>query len=66
MKLFLIYLLQTASWGVQPQLDPNQWNGGGAYYGYGQGYEAYGYAPLAQDPTMYGYGGFPSYGTYQQ
>ena len=51
---------------MQPQLDPNQWNGGGAYYGYGQGYEAYGYAPPSQDPTMYGYGGFPGYGTYQQ
>lgn len=57
---------QTASWGVQPQPDPNQWNGGGAYYNYGQGYEAYGYAPPPQDPAMYGYGGFPGYGTYQQ
>ncbi|XP_077220022.1 polyadenylate-binding protein RBP45-like isoform X2 [Tasmannia lanceolata] len=60
------------SWGrspsnKQPQPDPNQWNGGG-YYGYGQGYEAYGYAPPAppQDPNMYSYGTYPGYGNYQQ
>ena len=50
---------------MQPQPDPNQWNGGGAYYDYGQGHEAYGYAPRAQDPIMYCYSGFPCYGTYQ-
>ncbi|GLT62106.1 hypothetical protein SLA2020_347690 [Shorea laevis] len=55
------------SWGRSPsskqgQLDQTQWNGG--YYGY-QGYEAYGYAPSAQDPNMY-YGGYPGYGNYQQ
>ncbi|XP_010276064.1 PREDICTED: polyadenylate-binding protein RBP45 isoform X1 [Nelumbo nucifera] len=49
---------------VQPQPDPNQWNGG--YYGYGQGYEAYGYAPPPQDPNMYAYGAYPGYGNYQQ
>ncbi|XP_058072510.1 polyadenylate-binding protein RBP45-like isoform X2 [Magnolia sinica] len=60
------------SWGrspsnkqVQPQPDPNQWNGGG-YYGYGQGYEAYGYAAPPQDPNMYSYGAYPGYGNYQQ
>ncbi|KAK9268012.1 hypothetical protein L1049_010451 [Liquidambar formosana] len=48
---------------VQPQPDPNQWNGG--YYGYPQGYETYGYAPAPQDANMY-YGGYPGYGNYQQ
>ncbi|CAN6452283.1 unnamed protein product [Victoria cruziana] len=57
------------SWGrspsnKQPQPDPNQWNGG--YYGYPQGYEAYGYAPPPQDPNMYGYGGYPGYANYPQ
>eukprot|EP01018_Ginkgo_biloba_P035497 Gb_20979 [translate_table: standard] len=47
----------------QPQPDPNQWNG--AYYG--QGYEAYGYAPPPpQDPAMYAYGAYPGYGNYHQ
>lgn len=53
---------QPAAWG-QPQADPNQWTG--AYYGYGQGYEAYGYA-APQDPSMYGYGVYPASGNYQQ
>ncbi|KAL5737666.1 hypothetical protein ACOSP7_030427 [Xanthoceras sorbifolium] len=60
------------SWGRSPsnkQPDQAQWNGGGGggggYYGYAQGYEAYGYAPPAQDPNMY-YGGYPGYGNYQQ
>ncbi|XP_031248517.1 polyadenylate-binding protein RBP45C [Pistacia vera] len=57
------------SWGRSPsnkqdQPDQAQWNGGG-YYGYPQGYEAYGYAPPPQDPNMY-YGGYPGYGNYQQ
>ncbi|XAR67456.1 hypothetical protein NMG60_11002226 [Bertholletia excelsa] len=62
------------SWGRSPankqsqgqgqnQPDQTQWNG--AYYGYTQGYEAYGYAPPPQDPNMY-YGAYPSYGNYQQ
>ncbi|KAI3495204.1 hypothetical protein L1887_37434 [Cichorium endivia] len=56
------------SWGrspsnKQPQVDQSQYNGG--YYGYGQGYETYGYAPVAQDPTMY-YGAYPGYGAYPQ
>ncbi|PPD75552.1 hypothetical protein GOBAR_DD27531 [Gossypium barbadense] len=56
------------SWGRSPsskqvQPDQAQWNTG--YYGYAQGYEAYGYAPPPQDPNMY-YGGYPGYGNYQQ
>ncbi|KAK8527244.1 hypothetical protein V6N13_085090 [Hibiscus sabdariffa] len=56
------------SWGRSPsskqaQPDQAQWNSG--YYGYPQGYEAYGYAPPPQDPNMY-YGGYPGYGNYQQ
>ncbi|CAK9175507.1 unnamed protein product [Ilex paraguariensis] len=57
------------SWGRSPstkQAQPDQtpWNGG--YYGYTQGYEAYGYAPPPQDPNMYFGGGYPGYGNYQQ
>ncbi|XAR53779.1 hypothetical protein NMG60_11022460 [Bertholletia excelsa] len=56
------------SWGrspsnKQPQMDPNQWNGG--YYGYPQGYETYGYAAATQDPNLY-YGSYPGYANYQQ
>lgn len=51
---------------IQPQVDTNQGNGGsGGYYGYGQGYETYGYAPPAQAPNLY-YGGYPGYGNYPQ
>lgn len=46
----------------QPQQDPSQWNG--SYYGYNQGYNAYGYA--AQDPNTYTYTGYPGYTNYQQ
>ncbi|KAH9624705.1 hypothetical protein KSS87_008115 [Heliosperma pusillum] len=58
------------SWGRSPsakqsQTGQAQWNGGGAYYGYGQGYEAYGYAPPPQDPNMY-YANYAGYGNYQQ
>ncbi|CAI9088424.1 OLC1v1022741C1 [Oldenlandia corymbosa var. corymbosa] len=57
------------SWGRSPsnkQSEQPQWNGAGTggYYGYSQGYEAYGYAPPAQDPNMY-YGGY-QYSNYQQ
>ncbi|KAG8502749.1 hypothetical protein CXB51_000638 [Gossypium anomalum] len=43
------------SWGRSPsskqvQPDQAQWNTG--YYGYAQGYEAYGYAPPPQDPNI--------------
>ncbi|XP_031400641.1 polyadenylate-binding protein RBP45C-like [Punica granatum] len=55
------------SWGRSPsnkqvQPEQGQWNGG--YYGYPQGYETYGYAPPPQDLNMY-YGGYPGY-NYQQ
>ncbi|XP_022635342.1 polyadenylate-binding protein RBP47B' isoform X2 [Vigna radiata var. radiata] len=53
------------SWGrtlAARQMDPSQWN---AYYGYGQGYEAYGYG-AAQDPSSYTYGAYGAYGGYQQ
>uniref|UniRef100_A0A0E0QFA4 RRM domain-containing protein n=1 Tax=Oryza rufipogon TaxID=4529 RepID=A0A0E0QFA4_ORYRU len=61
------------SWGrspsnrqAQPQQDSNQWGGANAgYYGYGQGYEGYGYAQ-PQDPNMYGYGAYSGYPNYQQ
>ncbi|CAK9187068.1 unnamed protein product, partial [Ilex paraguariensis] len=47
---------------IQPQVDPNQWNGG--YYGYAPGFETYGYVPpTAQDPNLYN-GGYPGYGNY--
>uniref|UniRef100_A0A6P4BHE0 polyadenylate-binding protein RBP45-like isoform X1 n=1 Tax=Ziziphus jujuba TaxID=326968 RepID=A0A6P4BHE0_ZIZJJ len=57
------------SWGRSPsskqiQPDQAQWNGGG-FYGYPQGYDAYTYAPPAQDPNIY-YGGYAGYGNYQQ
>lgn len=38
-------------------MDPNQWN---AYYGYGQGYEAYVYG-AAHDPSLYAYGAYAGY-----
>ncbi|XP_042463282.1 polyadenylate-binding protein RBP45-like [Zingiber officinale] len=55
------------SWGrsptnKQPQQDPSQWNG--SYYGYNQGYNAYGYA--TEDPNTYTYTGYPGYRNYQQ
>ncbi|KAK1391836.1 polyadenylate-binding protein RBP45-like [Heracleum sosnowskyi] len=55
------------SWGRSPsskQAQPEQ-SQYGAYYGYAQGYDAYGYAPPPQDPNMY-YGGYPAYGNYPQ
>ncbi|NP_001141359.1 Polyadenylate-binding protein RBP45-like [Zea mays] len=60
------------SWGRSPSnkqvQDSNQWAGANAgYYGYGQGYEAYGY-PQSQDPNMYNYGAgaYAGYPNYQQ
>ncbi|GJR87523.1 COP1-interacting protein 7-like protein [Tanacetum coccineum] len=49
---------------VKILVEQSQYNGAG-YYGYGLGYETYGYAPVAQDPAMY-YGGYPGYGGYPQ
>jgi hypothetical protein len=53
----------SAGWGQQ---DPNQWGGGGGYYGgYGQGYDQYGYPIQAsQDAGAYGYGAYAGYGNY--
>ncbi|KAL2944583.1 Polyadenylate-binding protein RBP45 [Bienertia sinuspersici] len=55
------------SWGRSPsakQVQPGaQWNG--AYYGYPQGYDPYGYAAAPQDPSMY-YANYAGYGNYQQ
>ncbi|OMO81668.1 hypothetical protein CCACVL1_12315 [Corchorus capsularis] len=48
------------SWGTQ--VDPNQWS---AYYGYGQGYDAYAYG-AAQDPSLYAYGAYAGYAQYPQ
>ncbi|KAK6646105.1 hypothetical protein PHAVU_L009343 [Phaseolus vulgaris] len=47
-------------WGQQ--MDQSQWS---AYYGYGQGYEAYAYG-AAQDPSSYGYGAYAGYAQYPQ
>ncbi|XP_057540392.1 polyadenylate-binding protein RBP45 [Amaranthus tricolor] len=57
------------SWGRSPsskQTQPSQaqWNGG--YYGYPQGYDAYGYAAAPQDPNMYYANYAAGYGNYQQ
>ncbi|KAK1267758.1 Polyadenylate-binding protein RBP47B' [Acorus gramineus] len=49
---------QTGVWG---QADPNQWSS--AYYGYGQGYDAYAYG-ATHDPSLYAYGSYAAYGQY--
>lgn len=54
---------QPSGWG-QGQADPNQWNTG--YYGYGQGYEGYGYTAQPQDASMYAYSNYAGYGNYPQ
>ncbi|XP_020256850.1 polyadenylate-binding protein RBP45-like [Asparagus officinalis] len=55
------------SWGRSPnkqsQQDQSQWNNN--YYGYNQGYDAYGYQQ-PQDPNMYAYAAYQGYGNYQQ
>ncbi|XP_021894202.1 polyadenylate-binding protein RBP47B' [Carica papaya] len=48
------------SWGTQ--VDPSQWS---AYYGYGQGYDAYAYG-ATQDPSVYSYGAYAGYPQYPQ
>ncbi|KAK8661009.1 hypothetical protein V6N13_051911 [Hibiscus sabdariffa] len=48
------------AWGTQ--VDPNQWS---AYYGYGQGYDAYAYG-ATQDPSLYAYGAYAGYAQYPQ
>ncbi|XP_043691134.1 polyadenylate-binding protein RBP47B'-like [Telopea speciosissima] len=52
---------QPGVWGQQ--MDPSQWSS--AYYGYGQGYDAYAYG-AAQDPSLYAYGAYAGYGQYPQ
>lgn len=47
-------------WGQQ--MDPSQWS---AYYGYGQGYDAYAYGAV-QDPSLYAYGAYAGYAQYPQ
>ncbi|KAL4619480.1 hypothetical protein ACB092_06G082100 [Castanea dentata] len=46
------------SWGQQ--VDPSQWS---AYYGYGQGYDAYNYG-ATQDPSLYAYNSYGGYANY--
>ncbi|KAG8389012.1 hypothetical protein BUALT_Bualt02G0185100 [Buddleja alternifolia] len=48
----------TGAWGQSA--DPSQWS---AYYGYGQGYEAYAYG-ATQDPSAYAYGAYAGYPQY--
>ncbi|KAK9273580.1 hypothetical protein L1049_018390 [Liquidambar formosana] len=50
-----------STWGQQ--VDPSQW--GSAYYGYGQGYDAYAYG-ATQDPSLYAYGAYAGYAQYPQ
>ncbi|XP_074292513.1 polyadenylate-binding protein RBP47B'-like [Silene latifolia] len=48
------------AWGQQ--VDASQWS---AYYGYGQGYDAYAYGAV-QDPSAYAYGAYAGYAQYPQ
>ncbi|XP_044483823.1 polyadenylate-binding protein RBP47B' [Mangifera indica] len=51
---------QDVTGSLGAQVDQSQWS---AYYGYGQGYDAYAYG-TTQDPSLYAYGayaGFPQY-----
>ncbi|XP_015571309.1 polyadenylate-binding protein RBP47B' [Ricinus communis] len=48
----------TGGWGQQV----DQWS---AYYGYGQGYDAYAYG-ATQDPSLYAYGAYAGYPQYPQ
>ncbi|CAL5408256.1 unnamed protein product [Camellia sinensis] len=45
------------------QADPSQWSS--TYYGYGQGYDAYGYG-TTHDPSLYAYGAYPGFAQYPQ
>ncbi|KAI7990902.1 Polyadenylate-binding protein RBP47B', partial [Camellia lanceoleosa] len=45
------------------QANPSQWSS--TYYGYGQGYDAYGYG-TTHDPSLYAYGAYPGYAQYPQ
>ncbi|XP_024029389.1 polyadenylate-binding protein RBP47B' [Morus notabilis] len=50
----------SGSWGQQ--VDPSQWS---AYYGYGQGYDAYAYG-ATHDPSLYAYSAYAGYSQYPQ
>nr|GMD73753.1 polyadenylate-binding protein RBP47B' [Ipomoea batatas] len=50
----------TGIWGQAA--DASQWS---AYYGYGQGYDAYAYG-ATQDPSVYAYSAYPGYAQYPQ
>ncbi|KAF4379894.1 hypothetical protein F8388_024927 [Cannabis sativa] len=54
---------QDVSGGWGQQVDPNQW---AAYYGYGQGYDAYSYGAATQDPSLYAYSAYAGYAQYPQ
>lgn len=58
----IVFQDQPGSWGQQADL--NQWSS--AYYGYGQGYDAYAAYGAAQDPSLYAYGAYAGYGQYPQ
>ncbi|KAI8000118.1 Polyadenylate-binding protein RBP47B' [Camellia lanceoleosa] len=49
--------------GQDQQANPSQWSS--TYYGYGQGYDAYGYG-TTHDPSLYAYGAYPGYAQYPQ
>ncbi|XP_027341195.1 polyadenylate-binding protein RBP47B'-like isoform X2 [Abrus precatorius] len=51
---------EPGGWG--PQMDPSQWS---AYYGYGQGYDAYAYG-ATHDPSLYAYSAYAGYAQYPQ
>ncbi|KAI4304825.1 hypothetical protein MLD38_040290 [Melastoma candidum] len=53
---------QEVAGGWGQQVDPNQWS---AYYGYGQGYDAYAYG-ATPDPSLYGYDAYGGYVHYPQ
>lgn len=57
----IVFQDQPGSWGQQTDL--NQWSS--AYYGYGQGYDAYAYG-ASHDPSLYAYGAYAGYGQYPQ
>ncbi|KAM6596663.1 polyadenylate-binding protein RBP47B' [Cannabis sativa] len=54
---------QDVSGGWGQQVDPNQW---AAYYGYGQGYDAFSYGAATQDPSLYAYNAYAGYAQYPQ
>lgn len=51
-----------SGWGQQ--VDQSQWSN--AYYGYGQGYDAYAAYGATQDPSLFAYGAYAGYAQYPQ